>query len=160
MEKNNLRALVNTALNELSPDLRTVLMLSYGLGGSGRQSIGKISKQLKVKSSRVARMEMKAIRNLRRPTLFAPILEALDEMVTLIWHEIAEEISEAGSLIRKSENYDIVMEALPGEISLAIKCRYGSLISWIGFNAAEAERDWFRSKYAPETVTAKLEQTG
>ena len=158
MEKSDLRHLLRRAVDTLPVDLSTVLILRYGLGNGGRQSIGKISKQLKIKGSGVARMETKAIRNLRKPDLCRPLFQALDAMDLFIWHEIAEEISDAGSLMRKSESYDMAMRRLPGEISLAIKCRYGGLGKWLECNAAEAEDNWFRSKHPPETVKEKVQQ--
>ncbi len=158
MGKSNLSDLLQRAVDTLPVDLSTVLILRYGLRDGRRQSIGKISKQLEIKGSGIARMETKAIRNLRKPDLCRPLFQALDAMELFIWHEISEEISEAGSLMRKSESYDMAMRRLPGEISLAIKCRYGSLAKWLECNAAEAEDNWFRSKHSPETVKEKIQQ--
>ncbi len=158
METDHLRNLLNRAIHKLPADLKTVLILRYGLQDGNRQSVGKISRQLNAKASRIARMEIKAIRQLRRPKICAPLFEALDAVDPVIWHEIAEEISEAGSLVRKSDNYDTPMQNLPGEISLAIKCRYSSLGKWIECNAVENENLWFRSKHPPETVKDKVGQ--
>ncbi len=158
MESGTLRQLVKRAVRKLPEDLRTVLTLRYGIGDSGRQSFGKIAKQLHVKSSQVARMETKAVRKLRNPALCAPFIKVLDEMDPFIWYEISEEISEAGRLIRKSECYDRAMEALPGEISLAIRCAYTSLPNWIECNAVQAENAWFRSLYPPEMAKDRLQQ--
>ena len=158
MGMKNMRALMNRAIDKLPSDLKTVLVLRYGLGDSGKQSIRNISKQRNAKTFQVAHLETKAIRWLRRPALCVPFLKVLDEMDSFIWRAISEEISEAGSLIRISESYDMVMEALPGEISLAIMCRYGSLLKWIESNAAQAENAWFRSTYPHETVSDRVRQ--
>ena len=158
MGNNKLGELLNSAIDKLPGDLKTVLVLRYGLGDNGRQSIKKISRQLHTKASQIVRIETKAIRKLRNPTLCVLFFEALDEMDSFIWHEISEEISEAGSLIRKNENYDLIMEALSGEILLAIKCRYGSLLRWVECNAVKSENVWFRSKYSPETVMDRVQQ--
>ena len=158
MGMKNMRALMNRAIDKLPSDLKTVLVLRYGLGDSGKQSIRNISKQRNAKTFQVAQLETKAIRWLRKPALCVPFLEVLDEMDSFIWRAISEEISEAGSLIRISVSYDMVMEALPGEISLAIMCRYGSLLRWIERNAAKAENAWFRSTYPHETVSVRVRQ--
>ena len=158
MEKNNLRESIKRAVDKLSVDLKAVLFFRYGLVDGRRQSTGEVAKKFSAKTSQVVGMEVKAIRNLRRPALCAPFFKVLDEMDAPIWHEMAEEISEAGSLIRKSENLDLTMEALPGEISLAIKCRYGNLSTYIASNFFEIENAWFRSKYFYETVKDKVQQ--
>jgi len=158
MGMKNMRELVNRAIDKLPSDLKTVLVLRYGLGDSGKQSIINISKQRNAKPFQVAQLVAKAIRWLRKPVLCVLFLEALDEMDSFIWRAISEEISEAGSLIRISESYDMVMEALPGELSLAIMCHYGSLNKWIECNAAKSENAWFRSTYPQETVSDKVRQ--
>ena len=156
MEKNNLREHIKRAVDELPSDLKAVLFFRYGLVDGRKQSIGEAAKNLNAKTSQVAAIELKAIRCLRKPALCAPFFKILDEMDPLIWHEIAEEISDAGSLIRKNENFDMAMEALPGEISLAIKCRYSNLVACIASNSFEVENTWFRSKYSHETVKDKV----
>ena len=158
MEKKNLREHIKRAVDELPSDLKAVLFFRYGLVDGRKQSIGEVAKNLNAKTSQVAAIELKAIRRLRKPALCAPFFKILDEMDSLIWHEIAEEISDAGSLIRKNENFDMAMEALPGEISLAIKCRYSNLATCIASNSFEVENTWFRSKYSHETVKDKVQQ--
>ena len=157
MENNNLRKCIERAVDELPSDLKDVLSFRYGLVDGPKQSTREVAKKLNARGSEIARMEMKGLRMLRRPSLCVPFLKILDEMDSLIWHQIAEKISEAGSLIRKNENLDMVMETLPGEISLAIKCRYSNLSAFVASNSFEVENTWFRSKYFHKIVRDKVQ---
>lgn len=155
---NELHGLLKEALRTLPVDVAKVLTLRYGLEDSRKQSFARIAKALQTTSAFVIQKELQGVRRLRRPNICAPFFDALNRMDAFLWSQISRKISDAGSLVPKSDTYDRVLESLPGEISLAIRCRYATLGKWLECNALETDSYWYRSQYSPEMVNQALER--
>ena len=66
--KNELTGILKKALGTLSPRHQKVLILRFGLFGGNEHTLGDVGKLLGVTRERVRQIEMRALRELRRPT--------------------------------------------------------------------------------------------
>lgn len=154
MDTHHLTEHLKVALSALPEGQRQALSWRYGIGNGKEHSPKELSKPTGLAPQRIATREASGIRGLRRPNLARPVFAALGRLNGEIWHVVSQEVSEAGSLVYKDSPLDAALSRLPGEVQLALKCKYGGLLAWLGEHAAEAGTAWFRSSM-PEDLVLK-----
>ncbi len=147
---------VYKAIAFLNNELRQVLELKYGIGGKPCYTNKKTGQLIGKSARHVDVAENKAIRQLRRPDIAKPLINALKNEDELIWKTISEPVAACGRLVLKRESYETLFEKLPGEILMLIRMAYQHFYAWLEYNTVDAPAACFRSTYTGDEVLGQL----
>lgn len=146
--------LVGRALDTLDEDLRQVLRLHNGSGGTPGLSFEALAGRLDRPGRDLIAAEKTAIRNLRHPSVVRLMVEALNISDSVIWQALAGR----QSVVYKNNLNQQIAARLPGELLIAIKCIYENVSNWLNNHAYQNRIAWYRTEYPENVVQAAIKQ--
>lgn len=146
--------LINEAVRTLGEEERQVLSLLYGLEGGPQQSIEELSNSLGLQIEAVSKIETRAIRKLRHPVVRRSMMKALEDSEQQIW----DALSLSSTLVFKKDIPSKVVERLPGEYLVAIKCILGTIDQWLSDHSCDTPKAWYRGRYPCEDLLKVVER--